>query len=136
MTVSFWLSALEWRLFITWCWGYSSLVIGRNTGDIREYQPHYSGGVRQSLIKEAKEQNWDTDDIRLNPAIDREDYALELRNATFCLAPSGHGWGIRLVQVGSFLAVASNDICLPSRYLVCINHIRSVGQTCIINHTW
>lgn len=62
-------------------------------GGIREETPWYSGGVRQELARLHK----DAPGFVINPP---GQYRFEdkMRDSIFCLAPSGLGWGIRLVQ--------------------------------------
>jgi hypothetical protein len=37
--------------------------------------------------------------FRINPGDGLRSYADEIRSSVFCLAPSGFGWGIRIVEV-------------------------------------
>lgn len=59
----------------------------------------YSGGVRQKLVRLHN----GTAGFRINPepaeGASEVDYWGELEQATFCVSPAGHGWGIRMYEV-------------------------------------
>lgn len=69
-----------------------------SAGDIREGDKLYSGDVRQQLVSLSQLHSWNASEMRINPP-DKAEYDTELAAATFCLAPYGYGWGIRLIQV-------------------------------------
>lgn len=56
-----------------------------------------SGGTRQALYAAAQE--WNDPTIKVISGF-VGDYWAAFRQSKFCLAPHGHGWGIRLLQVG------------------------------------
>ncbi len=64
-------------------------------GDIRPAEPHYSQGVRQKIYQlyhGRSAEGYSITEGRVG------DMVGEMRRAQFCLAPAGHGWGIRIVH--------------------------------------
>jgi hypothetical protein len=64
-------------------------------GGIRHDDPSYSHGVRQELHKRfgnGRHPNVTIHEGRF------DNYSAAVRGSKYCLAPSGHGWGIRLSQ--------------------------------------
>jgi Exostosin family len=58
---------------------------------------NYSGGVRQKLMRL---HNATKGFVISQPGSTEGDaYLQAMRDAIFCLAPGGHGWGIRLLEV-------------------------------------
>ncbi len=64
-------------------------------GGFRPYEPDYSGYTRHLIAEYLPK--WNDSEIRI---VDGGvfDYEETLRRTKFCLAPYGHGWGIRLVS--------------------------------------
>ncbi|KAI8471154.1 MAG: exostosin family-domain-containing protein [Monoraphidium minutum] len=78
-------------------------------GDVRESDKTYSGGARQArgLFTAVHRLFKSHPGVRLvTGGLPWERYVSELRAARFCLAPYGHGWGVRLSE-----AVAAG--CVP-----------------------
>lgn len=66
------------------------------SGSVRQSSPEYSGGVRQALYEMyGQHQDPDVDFLEGNQV----DYQAVMKSYKFCLAPYGHGWGIRLSEV-------------------------------------
>jgi hypothetical protein len=57
--------------------------------------PDYSNGVRQTLVKYSK--IWNNPNVTVIEG-GVADYAAQIRSHRYCMAPTGHGWGIRLAQ--------------------------------------
>ncbi|KAG2502219.1 hypothetical protein HYH03_000705 [Edaphochlamys debaryana] len=69
------------------------------SGDIRHHEPEFSGGVRQALS--ALLSNHTFPDVVYKGGfqpMSPGEYEDLLRRTKFCLAPYGHGWGIRLTH--------------------------------------
>ena len=64
-------------------------------GGIRANDPEYAGGTR--LILHQWVQKWNDPEITSVEGF-VDDYSILLRSHKFCLAPYGHGWGIRLLS--------------------------------------
>jgi len=65
------------------------------SGGLRLDSPEYSGNTRQSIASYVD--SWDSGEIKFVHGY-VQDYRHELRSARFCLAPYGHGFGIRIVH--------------------------------------
>jgi len=61
-------------------------------GGNRPNEPDYSGGARQLLVECVKK--WNDPEFQLATSV--PDMAEAMRASKFCLAPYGHGWGIRI----------------------------------------
>lgn len=69
------------------------------SGDIRHNEPEYSGGVRQDLSKILQDHKYP--DVVFEGGFQKlgaQEYERLLSHTKFCLAPYGHGWGIRLTH--------------------------------------
>ncbi|EFJ53243.1 acetylglucosaminyltransferase [Volvox carteri f. nagariensis] len=92
--------------------GAEALLAGKDTllffsGDIRHNEPEYSGGVRQALALLLA--NTSYPDVVFKGGymmMGMGEYESLLRRSKFCLAPYGHGWGIRLIH-------AITHACIP-----------------------
>lgn len=70
--------------------------------------PPRSGGTRQALYAAA--QAWNDPTIKIVSGF-VGDYWEAFRQSKFCLAPHGHGWGIRLLQVGWAPLLLASSCC-------------------------
>ncbi|KAG2439616.1 hypothetical protein HXX76_004968 [Chlamydomonas incerta] len=75
------------------------------SGDVRHHEPEYSGGVRQALSALLSNTTSGGAGVPADVVfkagfqpITAEEYEQLLGSAKFCLAPYGHGWGIRLTH--------------------------------------
>jgi hypothetical protein len=71
------------------------LLLLAMSGGMRHNDPSYSFGVRQAIWQRMTALN-DTRVTYVDGGV--ADYAAKMRGHKYCLAPAGHGWGIRLSQ--------------------------------------
>jgi hypothetical protein len=80
-------------MWLTICW--HTLTAAAGAGGMRHNDPSYSFGVRQAIWQRVTPLN-DTRVTYVEGGV--PDYAAQMRRHKYCLAPAGHGWGIRLSQ--------------------------------------
>ncbi|GFR42337.1 hypothetical protein Agub_g3245, partial [Astrephomene gubernaculifera] len=69
------------------------------SGDVRHHEPEYSGGVRQALSALLSKTTYPDVVFKAGfQPMSAGEYEDLLARAKFCLAPYGHGWGIRLTH--------------------------------------